>query len=713
VSDEQASGGAEGVPRKQRQLVVLAEGSPAVQWRQTLRSRLVVGAMVFGAWTAGIQARLVYLQVVQHADMQARADRQHLRTLAAPAKRGEIVDRNGHVLAYSVDMDTIFADPSEVEDAEKVAQLVCAALDDCDAKQREEMVRKLKRDSQFAFLGRKVSAEEAARVKALDLKGVAFLKESRRYYPKKELAAHVLGYVGLDNTGLAGLESTYDTQVRGREGKVLVQTDARRHALQSRVDRPATAGASLELTIDQFLQHIAERELRAGVDENRAAGGTAIIMNPESGEILALANWPTFNPNAFGRADDQERRNRAIQDLYEPGSTFKVVTASAALEEDVIDAADPIDCAPGHIVFGSRVIRDVHHYGLLPFSDVIVKSSNVGAIKVGLRLGPERLVRYVSRFGFGQPISPDFRGESPGIVWNPALLDASALASVSMGYQIGVTPLQMAAAVSSVANGGSLVEPRVVRAFIKDGRRTPVPRRVLRQTVSPETAAELTSIMEAVVERGTAKSAQIDGYTIAGKTGTAAKLVNRRYSKSEYNASFVGFVPSRQPALTIIVVIDSPHGNGYYGGTVAAPIFRRIAEASLRHLGVPRTINAPPPVLVTRRAPGADPVVARPDAEAAVVDAALAPVAGTMPDLRGHSAREALRVLTSIGAAAKISGHGFVVEQTPEAGAPLGEGEIAFLKLGRHAPPPADGGKQPAGESRMPAAPQAAGGGGR
>ncbi|MDQ3879951.1 MAG: transpeptidase family protein, partial [Chloroflexota bacterium] len=496
------------------------------------------------------------------------------------------------------------------------------------------------------------------------------------------------GYVGLDNNGLAGLESAYDHQIRGREGKVLIQTDARRHVLNSRVDRPATAGASLELTVDQYLQYIAERELRAGVEENRAAGGTAIIMEPHTGEILALANWPTFNPNSFGRFDDANRRNRAIQDLYEPGSTFKVVTASAALEERVLTAAAPIDCAPGHITFGSRVIRDVHTYGVLPFTDVIVKSSNVGAIKVGLRLGPERLGRYVSRFGFGQPISPDFRGESPGIVWNPAKLDPSALASVSMGYQVAVTPLQMAAAVSSVANGGTLIEPRVVRAFIADGRRMPVSPKVLRRTISPDTAAELTTIMEAVVERGTGKTAQIPGFTVAGKTGTAAKLINGRYSKSDYNASFVGFVPSRNPVLTIIVVIDSPHAGGYFGGTVAAPVFRRIAEASLRQLGVAPTVNPHPPVLVARNDDAHLPIHSRPvkGPSADVEDAApLEP--GVMPDLFGYGAREALRTLTRIGASARLLGQGFVIQQSPAPGEPVGAGEVAVLKLGRRVPP--------------------------
>ena len=691
MAELQASSGGERDPRSAR-AVRHAEQPPApaptqnLAWRSTLSTRVLTAAAFFVVWTAGIQARLVYLQVIDHADMQARADRQHMRTISAPAKRGEIVDRNGQMLAYSVDADSVFADPSEIEHPDKVAQLVCGALDDCSARDRHEMAQGLRRDSQFVYLARKVSPDEAQRVKALELKGVGFIKESRRYYPKKELAAHVLGYVGLDNTGLAGLESTYDPQVRGREGKVLIQTDARRHALNSRVDRPATEGAALELSIDQNLQYIAERELRAGVEEHRAAGGSAVIMDPFTGEILALANWPTFNPNTFGRADERERRNRAIQDLYEPGSTFKVVTASAALEEHVIRPDDWVDCAPGFIKIGSRKpIFDVHRYGTLSFTDVIVKSSNVGAIKVGLRLGPERLGRYVSRYGFGQTLSPDFRGENPGIVWNPVRVNDSALASMSMGYQVGVTPLQMATAVSSVANGGSLMEPHVVRAFVKNGRRLPVAAKVLRKTVSPSTIAELRTIMEGVVDRGTAKSAQIPGYTIAGKTGTASKIIGGQYSKSEYNASFVGFLPSRQPALTIIVVIDSPHGKGYTGGVVAAPIFKRIAEASLRHLGIAPTVNPMPPVLVARHEQGAEPAVQRADAPPNdLVGAAIQPLQpGVMPDLHGQSAREAVRTLTKIGASARMTGRGVVVEQAPAAGEPLGSGEVGVLRLGR------------------------------
>jgi cell division protein FtsI/penicillin-binding protein 2 len=530
------------------------------------------------------------------------------------------------------------------------------------------------------YLLRKISREETLRVRELNLKGVGFVRESRRYYPKRDLAAHVLGYVGLDNVGLAGVESRYDRKIRGEDGEVQIRVNASQQVLASRVEREPTSGATLELTIDQYIQNIAERELRAGVIENRASGGAVIVMDPSTGAILALANYPTFNPNAFGRASDDVRRNRAVQDLYEPGSTFKIVTASAALEEGVIRATDLVDCSPGYITFAGRPpINDVHRYGVLSFADVIVKSSNVGAIRVGLKLGPERLGRYITRFGFGQTLAPDFRGESPGIVWNPSRLDNSALASVSMGYQVGVTPIQMVAAVSAIANGGMLFEPHVVRAFVENGIRTEVEHRPIRRTVSETTAAILTAIMEDVVVRGTAKAAQIEGHTVAGKTGTAQKLVDGRYSKSEYNASFIGFAPSRRPALAVVVVIDSPRAKGYYGGTVAAPIFQRIAEAALRHLGVPRTIDPLPPVLVAARAhegPAPVPVNYPPPSEQALQS-------GIMPDLQGLGAREAVRRLTRLGLAARLTGKGTVIQQKPAAGTPTIPGEVAVLTLGR------------------------------
>ena len=319
--------------------------------------------------------------------------------------------------------------------------------------------------------------------------------------------------------------------------------------------------------------------------EHRADTGTAVVMDPNTGEILAMASYPTFNPNTFRDASEASRKNRAVTDLYEPGSTFKLVTASAALEEGVVTPTDLIDTDPGYIRFPGRQIDDTHHYGVLTFADAIVKSSNVGAIRVGLRLGATRLGAYVEQFGFGRPSSPDFPGESSGIVWDPTKLNDSALASVSMGYQVGVTPLQMAAAASVVANGGRLVQPRVLRAVVRDGERTPVTPTDGTHVISARTAAELTSIMEDVVVRGTGTSARVEGFTVAGKTGTAQKLVAGHYSHTDYNVSFVGFVPSRKPTFTVVVVVDTPRAGQYFGGSVSAPIFQRIADASLRYLG--------------------------------------------------------------------------------------------------------------------------------
>jgi cell division protein FtsI/penicillin-binding protein 2 len=305
-----------------------ARREPApLDWRGTIRMRLFVCGGVLALWTAGIEARLIYLQVISHADLMVRADRQQMRSPVVPAKRGEIFDRKGRVLAYSVDADTIAAVPTEIDDPAEVAAKVCAVLDGCGAERRQTIAKSLGRRQSFAYVARQVTPAEAKRVRALALPGITLLKESRRYYPNSELAAHVVGYVGLDNVGLGGIESAYDSQIRGKDGKVLIQTDAKRHAIFSRVERPATAGAGVELTIDQYLQFLAERELRVGVEENHAAAGTAIIMDPHTGEILALANWPTYNPNAFAKFDDDARRNRAIQNLYEPGSTFKIVTA--------------------------------------------------------------------------------------------------------------------------------------------------------------------------------------------------------------------------------------------------------------------------------------------------------------------------------------------------------------------------------------------------
>jgi len=673
-----------------------------IDWRVTLRKRVGIVAILTAVWVAGIEVRLIYLQIFRRADLVARAERQQLRTQAVPPKRGDILDRRGRVLATSVDADSVYAVPTEIADVADAAKKLCAAFGDCSNRERQQLTEKLgqqkARNREFMYVRRQIGPDQAKRVAALNLDGIAFIRESKRFYPNKELAAHLLGYVGIDNTGLDGLESTYDSKIRGKAGVMLVQNDARRHVF-SRFERPPTAGSTVELTIDEYLQHIAERELHMGVQVNRAIGGSAIVMNPRTGEILAMANEPTFNPNTYRDADEVARRNRAIQDLYEPGSTFKVVTASAALEEKVLTPDTLIDTNPGRLVIDrSRVITDDagRNNGVLSFEKVIVKSSNIGAVKIGFKVGTERLSRFVSLYGFGRQVSPDFPAENAGIVWSPEKWTDSALASVSMGYQIAITPLQMVAAVSSVANGGVYVEPRVVRAIYHDGVRYQTPQKMVRRTISPDTAATLTQIMEGVVTDGTAKRAQIDGFTIAGKTGTAQKLIGGRYSHSDHFASFVGFLPSHDPSLAVVVVLDSPHGpNGDHGGMVAAPIFKNIAEPALRYLGIGPNVNPTPPVLVAR----GDNAMPQPAATSAPQAAPTMKLIvdepeGTMPDLRGMSAREAVRALIKLGMTPRLSGDGFVVSQNPPAGTPLGSDNVCRLVLERQPRRAADEGHQ-------------------
>jgi cell division protein FtsI (penicillin-binding protein 3) len=655
---------------------------PATDWRDTLKRRTAVAAAALGLWAVGVEARLVILQVFHRADLVARAERQQMRTIAAPAKRGDILDRRGRILATSVDADSIYAVPSEIGDETATVKKLCDAFRDCTAKERQTLLERLGKQKAFAYVRRQVSPEDARRVAALGLDGIGFIKESQRFYPNRELGAHVLGWVGLDNTGLGGIESAYDTQIHGKDGKVLIHTDARRHAFD-RLEKPPVAGSSIELTIDEYLQHVAERELHAGVVENHAAAGSVVIMNPHTGEILAIANEPTFNPNAYRDSQETERRNRAVQDLYEPGSTFKLVTASAAIEERVMPIDTMIDTTPGQVRIGSSIIHDTANHGWLSFGDVIADSSNVGAVKIGLQVGADRLSRYVQRYGFGRPVSLDFPGESPGIVWSADKWTDNALAHVSIGYQIAVTPLQMVAAVSAIANGGQYVEPRVVRAVYRDNRRYVVQPKVVRRAVSAATAATLTAIMEGVVDHGTGTATQISGYTVAGKTGTAAKLVDGRYSRSNYNASFVGFLPSRDPVVAIIVVIDSPHGNGYYGGVVSAPVFKRIAESTLQYLGVGPTVNPVPPVLIAKHGEEPYPLptagLVAPERPSVVIDGGP----GTVPDVRGMSAREAMRKLTARGLSPRISGDGIVVSQDPAPGSPFEPGSLCSLVLDR------------------------------
>ena len=662
-------------------------------WRRDMKSRLLVALGLILLWGAGLEARLVFLQVIAHEDFVRRARDQQQQVFEPEPARGDILDRNGEMLAYSVESNRVIADPSQVRDSVKDAAEICAALGDCTAKEQSALAENLKGTGKYLNVRspRFVSPAASIRLRALiEARKTAklpvvvqLIAESRRYYPKRDLASHILGFVGDKGHGAEGIEAKYDKVIAGEKGRVFVQVDGRQggREISTRVERAPTAGGNLELTIDLRLQHIAERELRNAVTAVNAAGGSVVIMEPFTGEILAEASYPTFNPNAYWEEPDEARRNRVVTDTYEPGSTFKIVTASAALNEGIYKTSDLIDTSPGVIKLpGRKPINEAkgHNYGVLSFEDVLIKSSNIGAIRIGQRVGADRLMQYVRRFGFGEILAPDFSGQSRGQVVRSANVDESALASMSMGYQIGVTPLQVAAAASVVANGGLLLEPHIVRAVTRDGRRETVEPKVLRRVISPETALTMTALMEGVAERGTAKAAALARYRVAGKTGTAAKVINNRYSETDYNVSFVGFVPSRQPALTILVVIDTPRKGPAYGGTVAAPVFKRIAEAALQQVGVAPSINPVPPIITTSHR-------ILPDAPSRSGLPVITQIGGrpVMPDIRGLSLRDALRVANSIGLSMTAEGNGVVVAQSPEPGEFVEAGGTGMLRLRR------------------------------
>jgi cell division protein FtsI (penicillin-binding protein 3) len=657
-------------------------------WRRVVRRRTIV-AVAFGVvWVGIVQARLVHLQVVRHDKYAAAAARQQQTRVSIEALRGDIVDRNGRLLAYSVRARAIFADPSLVVDPEETVASLCRALADCTQKERDTLLQRLREPRRHVYIrrSRQVSPEQVDRVVARNLPGIGVERDAGRYYPYGSLASHILGWVGQDNTGQAGIEYSFDRDVRGQAGVGHAQVDNLRRSVETHIDREPVPGANLELTIDANVQHIAEEAVRQGVERTRARAAVAVVMNPHNGEVLAMASYPTFNPNAVAQSTPEQQRNRAVQDTYEPGSTFKLVTASAALEEGIVTPQQLVDTNPGSVKFpGRKAITEVNNrnYGVLTFEDSLVKSSNVAAIRIGLRMGAELMSRYVYRFGFGAVVSRDFPGQSRGI-WSTAGLNDSELASVSMGYRIAVTPLQMAAAVSVIANGGLLIEPRVVRAIERNGVRQEVQPNVVRRVVSEQTARTLAGMMKNVVSRGTAKSAVIEGYPAAGKTGTSTRLApNGGYSRQDYNASFAGFIPADNPAVTVLVWVDSPR-TSIYGGASAAPIFRDIAEGTLQYLGIAPEGDERRAFTVRSGAGESSRLqrVSVTDAHASVVRTGGPLV---MPDLRGLSAREAMRILGAAGVSARVSGTGFVAAQQPAAGTPIDEGAVGMLTLRREA----------------------------
>jgi cell division protein FtsI (penicillin-binding protein 3) len=656
-------------------------------------------------WMLLIGARLVQLQVSQHDDLTARARNQQLSAVETSPTRGQLLDRQGRELARSVETESFFADPRDITDPNETARRIASITGQDRAELSNRLSAAKDAKKQFIWIARRLDVESANKLDALQLDGVFYRKEPKRYYPNDSLAAHVLGFVGTDEIGLSGVEQYYNEKIRGESGKVYLEMDRERRAFESYEVQPRP-GQTVVLTIDQTIQYRTEQALSAAVDRAHAKSGTAIVMDPQTGEILALANAPSFDPNQPPKDSAVGRVNGALQNIYEPGSTFKIVTYSAAIEKGLVKPEDKIDCQMGQITVAGRLIHDHHPFGVLTIADALAQSSNVGAIKLGLLVGNESMYEYMKRFGFGSRTGIDLAGESAGLLrplnrWQPA-----SIGSLAMGQEIGVTPLQMATAYCVLANDGMLVKPHLVRELRSpEGavvfQAKPETRRVLK----PETTAALRTMLEGVTLHGTARKAQLNGYTAAGKTGTAQKVdpKTHTYSATKFIGSFVGFAPVKNPAVVIVVVIDEPQGS-YHGGDIAAPVFREIAEQILPDLSVSPDVEIKPGTEMTAQTSRPSPQQvkedqARTEAREAtlpkvaarsfsgqtkeVVFAVATKRAALMPDLRGQSVRDVARMCQQLGLRLEAHGEGHAMRQTPEAGAEVDPGRVVRVDFGR------------------------------
>ena len=549
------------------------------------RRLLILGGLLF-FWAVAVCLRLVQLQVFKYGEYVQKAARQQQRTITVDPPRGNVFDRNGHPLAMSVSVDSIFAVPSEIPDQASTAHLLGKIL----GVDSDDILNHLKASKSFAWVARKVDQDKSDRVRALNLRGIYFQKESKRYYPKRELAAQVLGYVGMDDSGLAGIELQYDDDLKGVPGRMMITMDARRKWF-GRIEKQPDPGANVVLTIDQTIQYIAEKELDQAMQDTHAVAGTVVVQNPRTGEILALANRPTFNPNLTKEITPALLKNHAVSDVYEPGSVFKTVTYSSALEEHLITPEEVVSCDPGFIVVGGIRIRDAHHVGVVPMAKAYAESSDVAAVKVGMKLGPDKFYKHIREYGFGQQTGIELPGETRGLIKPPSRWSGSSIGSMSIGQEVGVTPLQVISMVSSIANDGLYTPPRIVADVTQPTqgyRQIVFHPKEQRRVISSMTAAQMRSMMQQVVLEGTARRAILNGYTAAGKTGTAQKVDPKThlYSKTDYVGSFVGFAPVNSPALTVAVILDSAKGL-HQGGQVSAPVFNRIMQQALEYLNVP------------------------------------------------------------------------------------------------------------------------------
>lgn len=543
--------------------------------------RIVLLAGLFVTLFAVALGRAVWLQAVKGPELAAMALRQHRETIVVPAARGTIFDRNGEPLAIGEQATTVYANPRQVD---RPRDLTLAAGKALGVDPGVVYPLLVDRARGFVYVARKADPLEAEELEKLGFAGLGFYPEELRTYPQGPVAAQVLGFAGLDNKGLEGLERSLESVLAGRPGSQTVVKDPFGRALDVVSTKPETPGKNVRLTIDHQIQANAEAVLQETVRRWGARAASAIVMDPHSGSVLAMAVAPRFNANRFPTTRPDRRRNRAITDTYEPGSTFKLVTVAAALQEGIVGPSTSFRLAP-KIQVSDRVIREAHSRGTQRMSvrQIVEFSSNIGTITIAQRLGEGRLASWIDRFGFGEPTGIDFPGESAGFALPLDRWSGSTIGTVPIGHGIAVTPIQMARAYAAIANGGLLVRPHLVERI--DGQ--PVARTKKRRVVSRAVSEQMLSMLRGVVLEGTGTNAAIPGYTVAGKTGTAAKIEpNGRYSTSRYVASFVGLVPAVKPRLVIMVMVDEPRGN-FYGGVVAAPAFREIARFNVQHLEVP------------------------------------------------------------------------------------------------------------------------------
>jgi cell division protein FtsI (penicillin-binding protein 3) len=680
-----------------------------------VKSRLLKFGVFLFVWALIIVGRLIMLQIIQYGTWEQRAQRQQQRTVEISPQRGVIYDRNGHELAMTVQVDSVFAVPSEIPDQKTTATLLATLI----GEDPDSLLERLQSQRNFAWVARKVDGEIAARIKSLNLRGIYFQKELKRFYPKRSLAAQVLGYVGMEDTGLAGIEHLYQDQLNGVPGRVVITMDARRKWF-GHVEHSPEPGENVVLTIDEEIQYIAEKELAQAMQDTQALSGTVVVQNPRTGEILALANAPSFNPNISREITPEKLKNHAVSDVYEPGSVFKTVTYSSAFEEKLARPEEIINCDPGYIMVGGIKIRDSHHIGTVTLEKAYAESSDVGAVKMGLRLGPERFYKHIKDYGFGQVTNIELPGETRGLVRKPERWAASSIGSMSIGQEVGVTPLQVVSMMSSIANDGIYSSPRIVAGVTPPNQgyqRIEFHPQQQHRVISSMTAAVMRRLTEEVVLEGTARRAILDGYTSAGKTGTAEKVDPRThaYSKTDYVASFVGFAPVNNPVITMAVILDTPKGL-HQGGQVSAPVFKRVAEQVLAYYSVPHDVepksNSARRLLVAKAAerdtedtqhasgemleletvaaastPGASPAPhaaaapppgqplraptqSQPDARGGTV---VLDVGGgsTVPSLLGLSMRGAIEAAHKAGFELQIVGSGVAREQQPPPGAYL------------------------------------------